>query len=253
MIRNQICPYCSTVMVEAENLPNAKSVEHLIPNKALRYPRSKRDGDFFACRKCNCKKGHIDYVLAVVAKGQSSDDQLAVKAMIEAIEKEEKSAERFIQMIATAKETNQGAEMRMPFIGRELLDYISFLGRGQHFRATGKLFDERTQVMIVGFYNKEVMRFVEGEYQVKHNSSPFEDLTENKFSETYSQGDCIIYSKNTSYLFLLHNYTAISIKVRRRNPKNLLRSEESARRILDDFGWDTKFHSGLFQSRPNAI
>lgn len=158
MLKNRICPYCITVLVEAENLPNARSVEHLIPNTALRFPRTKRDGDFYACRKCNCNKSHIDYVLAVVARNQSSDDELAIQTMIDATTKDKKISVRFLKMISTAEETSHGVEMRMPLIGRELLDYISFLGKGQHFRSAGRPYDERHQVMIVNFYNKEVMR-----------------------------------------------------------------------------------------------
>lgn len=248
MLKNRICPYCMTVLVEAENLPNARSVEHLIPNTALRFPRTKRDGDFYACRKCNCNKSHIDYVLAVVARSQSSDDELAIQTMIDATTKDKKISVRFLKMISTAEETSHGVEMRMPLIGRELLDYISFLGKGQHFRSAGRPYDERHQVMIVNFYNKEVMRLVESEYQLEHNCSPFTDLTQNKFSETYSRGDCIIYSKNFSYLFLFHNYTAISVKIRRRNPKNERRANEGARQILDDFGWETDFHGAHYLS-----
>ena len=68
MIRNSVCPYCRKPMVKAENKENSRSVEHLIPNAALTRKRMNDEGDFYACRKCNSRKSHIDYVLGTIAK-----------------------------------------------------------------------------------------------------------------------------------------------------------------------------------------
>jgi hypothetical protein len=158
MQRNAVRPYCSTALVEAENRPESRSIEHLIPNTALSRPRTKRDGDFFACRKCNGRKSHIDYVLSIIANAQSADSDLAANTLISAITSDDGRAQRFNQMAAEAKDTSDGgAMMNIPVFAQELLEYISFLGRGQYFRKRSRPFDQGSQVMIVDFINKPVM------------------------------------------------------------------------------------------------
>lgn len=239
--RNALCPYCGVVLTESENDPRGRSVEHLIPNTVLTKPRTKRDGDFFACRRCNCSKSHIDYVLSVVAKSQAADQTLAAEALLSAVKSGDVRAERFIQMAAEAVPTaDGGAVFLIPIDGSELLDYISYLGRGQFFRKRGRLFNQNTQVMIVDYVNKQVLSTLEADYGNLHGANPFEDLQKNKYAETYSAGDCIIYSKNDSYLFLFHSYTAIIIKIKSRTAKNLDRSRKSAEEILRDFPFRRK-------------
>lgn len=237
MLRNAVCPYCTTTLVEAENLPNSRSVEHLIPNTVLSKPRKKRDGDFLACRKCNSRKGHIDYVLGVVAKAQAEDSDLAAQTLISAVTSEDGRAQRFIQMAAEATETPHGVMMNIPIFAQELLEYMSFLGRGQYFRKRGKPFDEERQVMVVDFVNKPAMGAFEAHYVLEHGTSPSTDLMQNRYAESFSDGDCIIYSKNDSFLFLFHRYTAITIKIKRRNAKNEERSRASAERLCRYFPW----------------
>jgi hypothetical protein len=237
MLRNAVCPYCSTALVEAENQPDSRSVEHLIPNTALSKPRTKRDGDFFACRKCNSRKGHIDYVLGVVAKAQSEDSELAAHALISAVTSDDGRAQRFIQMAAEATETPHGALMNIPIFAQELLEYISFLGRGQYFRKRGRPFNQDSQVMLVDFVNKAAVAAFEARYVLEHGASPFADLMQNRYAESFSDGDCIIYSKNDRFLFLFHGYTAITIEIKRRTAKNVERSRASAERLCRHFPW----------------
>jgi hypothetical protein len=238
LLRNTVCPYCLTALVEAENQPNSRSVEHLIPNTVLSKPRSRRDRDFFACRKCNGRKGYIDYVLGVIAKAQAENPDFASQALISAVTTDDGRSQRFIQMAAEAKETAQGgAVMNIPIFAQELLEYISFLGRGQYFRKRGKPFNENSQVMIVDFVNKPVMAAFESNYRLEHGSSPFADLMENRYAESFSDGECMIYSKNDRFLFLFHGYTAITIQIKRRSAKNLERSRASAQRLSAYFPW----------------
>jgi hypothetical protein len=237
VLRNALCPYCSTALVEAENQPNSRSVEHLIPNTVLSKPRTKRDGDFLACRRCNSRKGHIDYVLGVVAKAQAEDSDLAAQTLIAAATSEDGRAQRFIQMAAEAIETPQGVIANIPIFAQELLEYISFLGRGQYFRKRGTPFDEQRQVMLVDFVNKPVMATFEANYRLQHGTSPFSDLMQNQYAESFSDGDCIIYSKNDRFMFLFHGYTAITIEIKRRNTKNVERSRAKAERLCRYFPW----------------
>ena len=127
--------------------------------------------------------------------------------------------------------------MTIPIFAQELLEYISFLGRGQYFRKRGRPFDERRQVMIVDFINKPVMASFEANYRLQHGTSPFSDLMQNLYAESFSGGECIIYSKNDRFLFLFHGYTAIAIEVKRRNAKNLERSRIRAERLCSHFPW----------------
>lgn len=221
MLHNSLCPYCCTKLRDAVNQPDSRSVEHLIPNTVLTQPRTKRDGDFFACRRCNSRKGHIDYVLGVVAKAQADDPKLASDALIAAITSDDGRSQRFIQMAVEVRETAHEVEANVPIFAQELLEYISYLGRGQYFRKRGKLFDEDSQVMIINYVNKQVMASLTADYTLRHGTNPFADLIQNRYSESFGGGECIIYSKNDRYLFLFHNYTGIIVKIKKRNIKNI--------------------------------
>ena len=235
--RNPLCPYCRATLSDEVNKPNTRSVEHLIPNAVLTKPRTKRDGDFFACRRCNSRKGHIDYVLGIVAKAQSDNPDLAASALIAAVNSNDGRSGRFIQMAAEARSTPNGVEAIVPIFGDELLEYISFLGRGQYFRKRGKLFEQGAQVMIVDYVNKLVMSALSENYVHQHGTNPFSDVVQNRYSESFGDRECIIYSKNGRYLFLFHSYTAIIIEIKRRNAKNVEHSRASAEKLLAHFPW----------------
>lgn len=237
MLRNSLCPYCWTKLRSAENQPDSRSVEHLIPNAVLTQPRSKRDGDFFACRKCNSRKGHIDYVLGVVAKAQADDPKLAADALIAAVTSDDGRSQRFIQMAVEARETVHGVEADIPIFAQELLEYISYLGRGQYFRKKGRPFDQDAQVMIISYANKPVMAALSDDYTLRHGTNAFSDLMQNRYAESFGNDECVIYSKNDRYLFLFHRYTAIIVEIKRRNAKNVERSTTSAEDILKHFPW----------------
>jgi hypothetical protein len=235
MLTNVLCPYCSVQLIKAENQPNSRSVEHLVPNTVLRTKRKNDEGDFFACRRCNSRKSHIDYVLGVVVKSQSRDPEFAAAALTRAIDKEGGSSERFVQMIAQAKPGIDEVLMDIPISGNELLEYVHFLGKGQYFRKRRRIFDASSQVMLVLFASKQVHASIESSYELEHGTNPFRDLELNAGAEVLSQGDCIIWSKNDSYLFVFHDYTSIGIRIKRRNRKNTEREQLRDAEILDDF------------------
>ncbi|MFS2047488.1 hypothetical protein ACEN9J_38240 [Variovorax sp. Varisp41] len=89
------------------------------------------------------------------------------------------------------------------------MEYIIFLGKGQYFRKFGVIYREDRQVMVVSFANKTVHATLEASYEHEHGTNPFRDLEKNRYSEVLSDGDCIIYSKNASFLFIFHDYTSI--------------------------------------------
>ena len=87
---------------------------HMIPNAVLTRRRARNEGDFYACRKCNSAKSNIDYVLAVVAKAQSVDQELAARTLSEAILRDNNTSHRFRQMIRTAEPHADGLHMAIP-------------------------------------------------------------------------------------------------------------------------------------------
>ena len=130
MIQNSHCAYCQVELIIAENDPRSRSVEHMIPNAVLTWPRSPGNGDFYACRACNSAKSKIDYVLAVVAKAQSADAELATKTLLKAFSRDDK---RFVQMMRTAERHADEVHIDIPIDGKDLYEYLCFLGKGQHF------------------------------------------------------------------------------------------------------------------------
>ena len=237
MIFNTLCPYCSVRLIKAENQSNSRSVEHLIPRTFLRHKSKNDAGDFYACRRCNARKSHIDYVLGVVVKAQSRDAHFAAEAVIAAVTRDDRRAQRFVRMLQSAEEERDGVHLTIPISGAELLEYLQFLGKGQYFKKFGRIYRPEHQVMLVEFSNKTVHSALEASYEALHGSNPFRDLEQNRYSEVLSGGDCIIYSKNASFLFVFHDYTSVVVRIKRRNPKNIQRERACNARMLEDFSW----------------
>ena len=228
MIENKACPYCRRSLIKAENQDNSRSVEHLIPNAVLTRRRKNDEGDFYACRKCNSKKSNIDYILGVLAMGQSSDNDLAADALIKAVEKDNGATKRFIDMVHTARPTNEGTvHAEIPINAQELIEYMHYLGKGQYFKLEHKRYNPRKQVMLVKFVNKLALSPLEGSYTGQHKTNPFQDLQQNSYTEVINNGECLIWAKNNKFLFVFHNYTAIRVKVLSKNKKNIAKVEKS--------------------------
>jgi hypothetical protein len=235
MIENRICPYCRQSLIKAEDAGNCRSVEHLIPNAALTRRRKNNQGDFYACRKCNSRKSNIDYILGVVTKAQSADDELAASTMIDAVTNEDGRSKRFVDMIFTAREEGDGVHMEMPIRGNELIEYLHYLGKGQFFKMRRVPYDPNQQVMEIQFVNKYVLGGLEKSYNDMHCSNPFDDLKTNPRSEVISDGECIIWLKNNQFLFVFHNYIAVIVSVLRKTKKNEANAAKSERYLLDHF------------------
>lgn len=222
-------------MIKAENLDHSRSVEHFIPNTLLSIPRSPRDGDFFACRKCNSRKSKIDYVLAIVARAQSPNLRLATETLWEAITSAKKSSKKFVEMVQGAHYGLGGVHMDIPISGRDLVDYILYLAKGQYFRKTRNIFDEQTMVAQIEFVNKQVLSALKSSYTTQHSSDPVLDLMRNPNSESFGKDECVIWTNENDYLFILHHYTAIMVCVRPRSRRNRARARELEWQLLRDF------------------
>ncbi len=207
----------------------------MIPNALLTRPRNRGEGDFYACRQCNSAKSKIDYVLAVVAKAHSVDPDLATKALSGAVLRDDNASPRFRQMMQTAEHHADGVHVAIPIDGEELYDYLCFLGKGQHFKSTGTVFDSRNCVIEAEFVNKQVMEALERSYASSHRASPFSDLARNPNAESIGGGECLIWSRGHDHLFLFHHYTAAIVSTPLRTEESAIRARSLRAALLRDF------------------
>lgn len=235
MIFNDICGYCGIPLEKSENMPNSRSIEHLIPNAAVTIRRKNNEGDFYACRECNSKKSHVDCLIGKVSKMQSADVNLAAETFIGAITSDLKNSKRFIEIALRAQEHFEHVELDVPIKAVELIEYIRFLGKGQYFKEHRTPLDTDKYVMRIQYLNKDLCMYIEEGYRNEHNSSPFRDLEKNEHSELIKNSECIIYSKNNSYIFFFHDYTAIIINVLENTEENRKLADESVEYIREHF------------------
>jgi hypothetical protein len=207
----------------------------MIPNALLTQPRTRSEGDFYACRECNSAKSNIDYVLAVVAKAQSVDSGLAARTLSEAVLRDDNTSQRFRQMMRTAEHHADGFHMAIPIDGKDLYEYLCFLGKGQHFKTTGTVLDSQSRVIQAEFVNKQVMASLEQSYAHSHKTNPFSDLARNPHAESIGDGECLIWSKGHEHLFLFHHYTAAIVRVPFRTKKSAIRARRLKATLLKDF------------------
>lgn len=235
LIANNICPYCSIIMVKGENLPNSRSVEHLVPNIVLTTKRNNGDGDFYACRKCNSEKGTLDEIFGLMAKFQSNNTELAANALIRAFTKRKNVPQRYWDMYDSAEEKDGQVVAKMPVSGRELLEYAKFFGKGLYFIKNGKVFNESRQVMHVRFFNKQVHMNHAKHYEKTFSSNPIKDLESNPRSWVIAEDECLIWSKNSKFMIIFHHFISFSIKFKSRNRKTLTQQRDLENDILNDF------------------
>ena len=235
MIDNRVCPYCGQILTRVENADNCRSVEHLIPHVALTRKRTNEEGDFYACRQCNCRKSHIDYVLGMIVKAQSPHDELAANTLRAAVLKEDGRARRFIDMVRTARKGSDGIEMEMPIKGSELVEYLNYMGKGEFFKRHKIPYDPNRHVMEIQLINKQVLGPLEKTHFDRHGSNPFRELALNSRSEVINEGECVIFSKSNEFLFIFHHYTAVIVRVMRKTEENTAKAVQSEQYVLEHF------------------
>lgn len=223
-------------MVKGENLSNCRSVEHLVPNTALTHKRNNGEGDFYACRKCNCAKGVLDEIFGLIARCQSDDSELAAKALIRAFTKRKSVPNRLWEMYYSAKEVNGHVEANMPVYGRELLDYATFFGKGLYYLKHKRVFNEKREVMHIHFFNKQVHSSFAQHYENRFSSNPIKDLENNSNSWVVVEDECVIWSKNRSHLIIFHHFISFGIRFKSRNKKTISKKKGLDNSILDNFG-----------------
>ena len=230
MIRNKICAYCRKPMsVKTINEENTQSYEHLIPNVATNRKRKKDEADFYVCRACNTQKSKVDNILGKCAKIQGKNDEIALRT----IKKERsKNSPLFKSLKSSASISLNGPIASMPIKGPELIEYISFLGKGQFLRQTGKIYDPQKNVMEILWANKQIMSQLEKDYETQHHSNPFRDLKKNPNTELINDGECVINSDKFKYLFFIHDYFFVSITILPNTRRNREKAKLSERNLL---------------------
>ncbi len=138
-------------------------------------------------------------------------------------------------MVQSAREEPTEVKMTLPIDGKELVEYMHFLGKGQYFKKNNIAFNSDRFVMVVLYANKQVTKSFQDAYIVKHKTNPYRDLEINKYSEVINNGECIIYSKNNNFMFVFHDFTIITIKILRKNKKNTLVALKKEREMFNDF------------------
>ena len=91
--------------------------------------------------------------------------------------------------------------------------------------------------MLVEFVNKQALSWLEGSYPKRHQTNPFQDLQRNPYTEVINNGECLIWSKDNEFLFIFHNYTAVIVKVLRKNRKNIERVKKSESYLCEHFNY----------------
>ncbi len=236
MIANSICPYCSIELIKAENMPNSRSVEHLVPNTLLTRKRKNDEGDFYACRQCNSNKGNLDELFGFIAKSQSSDNELASKALIRAFTKRDHVPNRLWKMYDSARKEGNEVHAKMPITGQELLDYATYFGKGLYFLKYQRVFNDSKDALYIEFANKQVHSAFSSSYEKKLNSNPIRDLEKNQYSKVVASGECVIWSKNRKNLVVFHDFISFSIEFKNRNQKTLRKKFELDLDIIEGFG-----------------
>lgn len=232
MIENKICAYCRVRLNKIENDPACRSVEHMIPNVAINRNRKNDEGDFCICRRCNGEKSDIDNIIGKSAKIQGNDEELA----LEILKKEkERNTKYFKSLKKSAETTPVDQEVTIPLSGKDVVDYMTYLGKGQFLKDTAEVYDPEKYVMKLEWFNKLVMAELEKHYTKSNNRNPFMDLIKNIMAEPINTGECIIHAKDGTYLFFFHNYILIAINILKKSRKNKRIANESRIKILKGF------------------
>jgi hypothetical protein len=236
MLRNEICPYCGVRMITESNRDKSRTAEHMIPHAMLTAKRTRAESDFYACRRCNSDKSDLDFRLGLVAKSQSENATVAVDSVLQGLAKPDRRVTQVQRMLSTAVELPEGgAIMTVPFTGPELIRYITYLGRGQFFKERKTVYDRSTHVFEFFWIPKTDLGSFAKAYKNELGSDPIDDLMLNLGSEVITNGECIVHTKDSEYLFVLHRVVVIGIRVLKRTRSNRAREIDSIRKIVRGF------------------
>lgn len=234
MIRNSNCAYCGVLLNNLENHENCASVEHMIPNSALRKKRKNDQGDFLVCRGCNLKKSRMDEIIGLFTRltlDEDADD--SVEKYIKRVNKNDKI---FTKAITSLVNMNGEIGIRIPVTVKQAIEYFEYFGKGQFIICNKEVFNESTHIILVEIMGSSVVKAIENRYEKNNLSNPFDDLLQNK-NEGISnvQGKTfIICSDDASDMFIFFN-KALLIKINiRYKTRETITKKNKTRRFLNE-------------------
>ncbi|MBM4955204.1 hypothetical protein HYO25_21860 [Vibrio parahaemolyticus] len=223
MIYNEICAYCNKPMVlkgTDVGVPLKATVEHLIPHIALSRKRGNGEGDFRACKTCNNDKSTLDYVIGIIAKANNADDQVVIDALYKALG-DGKKYKRYASMIASANCKDGVVELSLPINSDELYKYVTYLAKGQYYKENNEYLCLKDKVIFCDLLPNQFVNYLNSSYLTENGSLPFDDLVKNPNSEVILDGECIIWSKNDSYMFVFQKGLILIVEVLEKNNQNI--------------------------------
>lgn len=231
MIRNTRCAYCGSEMNDIENDKKGRSVEHMIPNVASIKKRKNKDGDFYACRDCNLKKGKTDELLGILTRLAIEDGnaEFDTKKFKDRIENRDK---RFLKAAESLKQSDKGVSITIPLNTKESIDYFEYFGKGQYLICTGKVFDPKKFIIIVDVLGYDTLKTIEREYEKNNKSKALDDLSNNPQIYNLYNESFIISSDDAKDMFLILNRSMlIQINILPKNRTNITLRNKTKRRL----------------------
>lgn len=199
----------------------------MIPNTALskESKRTRADGDFMACVKCNQKKSKMDYIFGLIAKLQTRNVSIAEAAITEVLNKPNEQA-RIAKMLSTAKFNGIEYKMNMPCTASDLDEYFTFLAKGQYFKQFKKTLNTTLYMVDFKLIDKDMLEGISRLYRQRHDSEPLDDLLNNINLEILADGECIIIPAGKSNVIFFQGSIGVKLEVVRRTNRNMKNKRE---------------------------
>lgn len=178
MRSSDYCVYCGVELNRIENHDNCRSVEHMIPQVSVSIKRTKGEGDFHACKKCNSTKGAIDDVLGVMCRMLGDNKEGSIDAIHKFKEYYDKRDYRFVKAMRSVRHSSQGPCIDMPLTGKQIYQYGVWLAKGAYFINTGEILADRYLICVDLVRSVEV-RAIKEFYKRQNGSEAFNDLAKN--------------------------------------------------------------------------
>jgi len=236
MIRNENCAYCGVLLNKKVNDDSCASVEHMIPNVASRIERKNDEGDFLVCRKCNLKKSRMDEIIGLTTRLSLDDEH---DGSVEKYLKRVKNNDKLFKKAIDSLENFNGAiGISIPITVKQALEYFEHFGKGQFLICNGKIFNEKTHIILIEIMGYSIVREIVERYQRRTSSNPFNDLMQNK-NEGISniQGETfIICSDDASDNVVIMNKTLlIKINIREKTRKAITERNKLRRELHESW------------------
>ena len=204
MRSSDYCVYCGVELNRIENHDNCRSVEHMIPQVSVSIKRTKGEGDFHACKKCNSTKGAIDDVLGITCRMVGDNKEGSIRAIRKFKEHCDKRDYRFVKAMRSVRYSSQGPCIDIPLSGKQIYQYGIWLAKGVYFINTGKLL--LNQYLIhVDIVRPSEVKGIKEIYKRQRGTEAFNDLSQNINIPNINGESFIIARADTMRMFICLN------------------------------------------------